>query len=138
MDAPGTALFQFLVDAPRRFLKRRRPFAVAATEHRIIYTGERFTAVQPFDEFDGVDLGPRNDGRVVARMELRAGCLCEFARAGRVLVGHRQEFDRGMLGREARAKAADAPRADYGNSEFLAFDGGFLPRVILAGDLVST
>jgi hypothetical protein len=38
-----------------------------------------------------------------------------------------------VLGREPRAQAADAAGADDRDAQFLAFDGGFLPRVILAG-----
>jgi len=33
---------------------------------------------------DGVDFGARNDGRVVTRMELRAGLLREIARPRRI------------------------------------------------------
>jgi hypothetical protein len=38
-----------------------------------------------------------------------------------------------MLGREPRPQATDAARADDGDTQFLAFDGGFLPRLILSG-----
>jgi hypothetical protein len=82
---------------------------------------------------DGVDLGPRDDRRVVARMKLRAGLLREITRLGRLRIGNRQEPDGGMLRRQARAQRADAARANDGDAQFLALDGDFLPRAILSG-----
>jgi len=66
-------------------------------------------------------------------MELRAGLFRQVARARRIRVGNRQEFDAGMLRSEPRPQATDAPGADDGDTQFLAFDGGFLPRLILSG-----
>jgi hypothetical protein len=82
---------------------------------------------------DGVDLGPRDDRRVVARMKLRAGLLREITRLGRLRIGNREEPDSGMLRREARAQRADAARADNRDAQFLPLDGDFLPRAILSG-----
>jgi len=66
-------------------------------------------------------------------VELRAGLFRQVARARRIRVGNRQEFDAGMLGREPRPQPADAAGADDGNAQVFAFDGGFLFRAILAG-----
>ena len=77
---------------------------------------------------DGVDLGPRDDRRVVARVELRADVLREITRLGRLRIGNRQEPDGGMLRRQARAQRADAARANDGDAQFLALDGRLLER----------
>jgi hypothetical protein len=88
---------------------------------------------------DGVDLGPRDDRRVVAGVELRAGLLREVTRLGRLRIGNRQETDRGMLRRQARAQRADAAGTDNRDTQFFSLDGRLLERAaILAGDTVMT
>ena len=81
----------------------------------------------------GVDLRAGNDRGVVAGVELRAGFLRQVARPRRIDVGNREEFDGRMFRCQPRAQAADSAGADDGDTQVLAFDGGFLPRVILAG-----
>jgi len=83
---------------------------------------------------DGVDLGPGDDGGVVARVELRARLLREIARLGRLGIGNRQELDSGMLRCQARAQRADTAGTDDGDAQLLALDGRLLERAdILAG-----
>jgi hypothetical protein len=80
---------------------------------------------------DGVDLGLRDDRRVVARMKLRAGLLREIARLGRLRIGNREESDSGMLRREARSQRADAARADNRDAQFFSLDGRLLERAAI-------
>src|SRR3989442_2240986 len=69
-----------------------------------------------------VHLRTRDGGEVVAGIELRADSLREIARARRIGVRDRDEIDGRMPGGKPRAQAPDAPRADHGDPELLAFD----------------
>jgi hypothetical protein len=58
-------------------------------------------------------------------MELGAGFFRQVARPRRLRVGNRHELYGGVLRRQSRAQPADAAGTDHGDSQVLAFDGGF-------------